>query len=83
MDIIQFYVDEDDSQRLDAFLAKELDDISRSYVQKLIKDNLVSVNDKCVKSSYIVNEGDNIILHLPKPKNLEIKPEDKIGRAHV
>ena len=76
MDIIQFYVDEDDSQRLDAFLAKELDDISRSYVQKLIKDNLVSVNDKCVKSSYIVNEGDNIILHLPKPKNLEIKPED-------
>ena len=76
MDIIQFYVDEDDSQRIDAFLAKELDDISRSYVQKLIKDKLVSVNDKYVKSSYLVNEGDYIIVQLPKPKKLEIKPED-------
>lgn len=76
MDIVEFYVDEDDSQRIDAYLAKELDDISRSYVQKLIKDKLVSVNDKYVKSSYIVNEGDCIILQLPKPKKLELRPED-------
>lgn len=76
MDIVEFYVDEDDNERLDAYLAKELDEISRSYIQKLIKEDLVYVNDKHVKSSYLVKEGDYIKVNLPSPKKLEIIPED-------
>lgn len=76
MDIVEIYVDEDDNERLDAYLANELDEISRSYVQKLIKEKLVFVNDKHVKSSYLVKEGDFIKVNLPKPKVLEIIPED-------
>lgn len=76
MDIVEFYVDEDDNERLDAYLAKELDEISRSYIQKLIKEDLVYVNDKHVKSSYLVKEGDYIKVNLPEPKILEIIPED-------
>ncbi len=76
MDIVEIYVDEDDNERLDAYLANELDEISRSYVQKLIKEKLVFVNDKHVKSSYLVKEGDFIKVNLPKPKELEIIPED-------
>lgn len=76
MNTIELYVDEDDDERLDAYLAKELDEVSRSYVQKLIKDNLVFVNDKHVKSSYLVKEGDFIKVNLPKPKELEIISED-------
>lgn len=77
MEIIQIYVDEeDDLERLDAYVAKEIDEVSRSYVQKLIKDGLVYVNDKQVKSSYIVKEGDSIKVELPQPKILEIIPED-------
>lgn len=77
MEIIQIYVDEeDDLERLDAYVAKEIDEVSRSYVQKLIKDGLVYVNDKQVKSSYLVKEGDSIKVELPQPKILEIIPED-------
>ncbi len=76
MDIIEFYVDEDDNERLDAYLAKELDEISRSYVQKLIKENLVYVNDKHTKASYLVKEGDYIKVNLPQPKKLEVISED-------
>lgn len=77
MEIIQIYVDEDDDlERLDAYVAKEIDEVSRSYVQKLIKDGLVYVNDKQVKSSYLVKEGDSIKVELPQPKILEIIPED-------
>ncbi len=76
MDIIQIYVDEDDSERLDAYIAKELDEVSRSYIQKLIKDGVVSVNGKLMKASYLVKEGDFIQVDLPDPKKLEIIPED-------
>ena len=48
------------SGRLDKILAAQLD-VSRNQVEKLIKDALVSVNDKTViKSSFKVTEGDEI-----------------------
>lgn len=76
MDIVQIYVDEEESERLDAYIAKELDEVSRSYVQKLIKEGLVSVNQLNMKASYLVKEGDFITVELPKPKKLDIIPED-------
>lgn len=41
--------------------------LSRSYIQKLIKDNLILVNNSPVKSSFIVSEGDIISLQIPTP----------------
>lgn len=46
-------------ERIDSYLAKELN-ISRSKVQKLIKQGLVTVNEKVVSSNYIVKCGDLI-----------------------
>ncbi|NLV89057.1 MAG: RluA family pseudouridine synthase [Tissierellia bacterium] len=76
MNIIEIYVDEDDGERLDSYIAREIDEVSRSFVQKLIKEGLVLVNEKHVKASYTVNEGDYIKIEFPKPKRLEIIPED-------
>lgn len=76
MQNIEIFVDDDDFQRLDAYLAKQLDETSRSYIQTLIKEKMVTVNQNYVKASYIVNEGDHILVQLPKPKDLEIIPED-------
>lgn len=77
MNIFNFYVDEEDSQqRLDSYIAKELDEVSRSYVQKLIKDNLVYVNNNHVKPSYTTKEGDYVKVELPKPKKIEIVAEN-------
>lgn len=76
MEILEIFVDEEDNERLDVYLSQEISDFSRSYIQKLIKDELVKVNNKVVKAKYIVNEGDHIKVHLPKPKKLDIEPEN-------
>lgn len=73
---INIIVDEESEGRIDSFLAEELDEISRSYIQKIIKKGLVKVNGKSVKPKYNIQEGDNIIVELPKPKKLEVKAED-------
>lgn len=76
MEILEIFVDEDDNERLDVFLSHEINDFSRSYIQKLIKDELVMVNEQAVKAKYIVNEGDHIKVFLPEPKKLDIEPEN-------
>ena len=76
MKIVKIYVDEEDNGRIDAFLAKELDEFSRTYIQKLIINKLVEVNGKSVKPRYLVKEGDYITVKLSKPKEIEIVPEN-------
>lgn len=77
MDLIEIFVDEDgDSERLDAFLAIELNEVSRTYIQRLIKDGLVLVNEAIKKPRYQLKEGDYIKVQIPKPKNLEINSEN-------
>jgi 23S rRNA pseudouridine1911/1915/1917 synthase len=73
---IEIIVDEDDNERLDVYIAQELDEVSRSYIQKLIKDGLVKVNGEVVKPKYSVSQGDLINIRLPKPKRLEVNPEN-------
>ena len=76
MKIVKIYVGEEDNGRIDAFLAKELDEFSRTYIQKLIINKLVEVNGKSVKPRYLVKEGDYITVKLSKPKEIEIVPEN-------
>lgn len=76
MGLIEIYVDEEDGERLDAYLSNELDEVSRTYLQRLIKDNYVVVNGVHKKASYLVKEGDNINVELPEPKKLELIPEN-------
>jgi len=76
MDVIEIYVDGEDNERIDTYLAEAIDEISRSYIQKLIKEKLVKVNGKDVKSKYLVSEGDHIVINVPEPKKLEITPEN-------
>lgn len=76
MGLIELYVDEEDNERLDYYLSTELDEISRTYIQKLIKEKFVLVNDGFKKPSYLVKEGDVLKVNLPEPKKLELIPED-------
>ena len=47
-----FIVDEEEEDlRLDVFISSALSDLSRTYIQSLIKDKKVTVNDKIEKSS--------------------------------
>ncbi|UOW67407.1 RluA family pseudouridine synthase [Paraclostridium bifermentans] len=76
-EIRQFLViDEEEGDRLDVYLSGQLGEMSRSYIQKIIKDKKVKVNDKIEKAKYLVKEDDNIIIEIPAPKLLEVTPQD-------
>ena len=76
-DIKEFLVlEEEEGERLDVYLSSQLGDMSRSYIQKIIKDKKVKVNDKIEKAKYLVKEEDKIIIEIPAPKLLEIKAQD-------
>ena len=76
-DIREFLViDEEKGNRLDVYLASQLGDISRNYIQKIIKDKKVKVNGKEEKAKYAVKEDDKVVIEVPKPKLLEVIPQD-------
>ena len=65
------------SQRLDAFLSKLEDlEISRSYIQDLIKSEKIFINGKKTKASYKLKTGDGLEVNIPEPKELEIEAEN-------
>ncbi|MBC7088252.1 MAG: RluA family pseudouridine synthase [Tissierellales bacterium] len=74
--VVEFIVGEDDGYRLDYYISLEMNELSRNYAQKLIKEQAVKVNDEYKKQSYIVNEGDKIVLSLPESKELKLEKEN-------
>jgi len=60
-------------QRLDQFVAAAVADLSRTEVQRLIKDNQIAVNGHPAKASYRVEAGDEITVTIPprQPQTLE------------
>lgn len=68
---------EQEGGRLDAVLSENIDDLSRSYIQKLIEDGCVTVNGAPEKSKkYKVRASDVIRIDIPKPAALDVVPED-------
>jgi len=61
--------------RLDKYLKDELD-ISRSKVQKLIKDDRIQVNEKKANASYTVKENDIILIDDDLSFEIHIEPEE-------
>lgn len=63
-------------KRLDNYLS-EIEDLnlSRSYVQELIKNLSVKVDSKLVKSSQKLKLGQLVEITVPEPKELNIRPE--------
>lgn len=72
-----FFVTKDnDGVRIDKVLSENFPDISRSFFQKLIKDEQITVNDKVIKSNYKVCESDEIKFTIPDVTIPNILPED-------
>lgn len=61
--------------RLDRYLSNNIEDYSRSFLQKLIKDGNVLVNNMIQKPRYILSEGDIIIVEIPKEERLKLIPQ--------
>lgn len=68
--------EEEQGMRIDKYLSDQLPDISRSYIQKLLKSGYVFVNEAAVKSNYKGMAGDQVSLELPEISEPEITAED-------
>ncbi|MBD5449904.1 MAG: RluA family pseudouridine synthase [Lachnospiraceae bacterium] len=66
----------EDDERLDKWISSTLPDLSRSYIQKCIKDDDVLVNGKPQKASYRLRVDDEIIFHIPEAVEPDIAAED-------
>lgn len=67
---------EDSNKRIDAYLSKKNEDISRVTIQRLIEEEKILVNNKRTKSSYKVQEQDIITLEEEKPKEVSLRAQD-------
>lgn len=63
-------------KRLDSYISDNMDKISRSFAQKLIENQQVTINGKNEKASYKVCAGDNIQVDVPEAQVTKLKAQD-------
>ena len=77
METLNFSITEENSNlRIDRYLAEQCPDLSRSYIQKLVKDGAVFVNNRQIKANYKVQPQDQVILTIPDMQVPDILPEN-------
>ncbi|HOK39595.1 MAG TPA: RluA family pseudouridine synthase [bacterium] len=68
--------EEEVKNRIDKYLNTKYPELSRTYIQKLILENYISVNNKKVNKNYLLSKNDEISIEIPEPKKSEIQPEN-------
>ena len=67
---------DEENNRIDLYLSKKKEEISRVAIQRLISEEKILVNGKKTKSSYKVQENDKITLEEEEPKEIFLKAQD-------
>ena len=68
--------DKNNQERLDCFMNNLHKEYSRTYFQKIIKENKILVNGKTVNPSYKVKLGDEIVYTLEEGQTISLSPEN-------
>ncbi len=77
MQVFKYVMNENDCGcRLDKYLSVKLTAQSRSYIQKLVDDGNILVNDHIVKSNYKLKLYDIVYVTIPDPVVLDVTAED-------
>ena len=63
-------------KRIDSVISEYTTELSRNAVQRLIEENQITVNGKKIKPSYKTNINDEIIINIPEPKEIDLKPQN-------
>lgn len=67
---------EDADSRIDRYLAQQMPDQSRSFLQKLIREEQITVNGRPVKANYRLQPEDQVLVIVPDPQLPDILPEN-------
>lgn len=73
---MEIHVEEQTGERLDAYLAGRLAELSRSRIQTLIREQFILVNGQPAKPRDGVKPGDSITIALPEAVPLNAAPQD-------
>ena len=73
---MEIQVEDSAGERIDAFLAARLSDLSRSRIQTLIREQFIQVNGHPAKPRDAVKIGDHITIVLPEAVPLDNAPQD-------
>ena len=65
-----------DGERMDQFLARSVEGLTRSAAQRLIEEGAVTCNGKAVKKNARTAVGDAVDLTLPDPEPVDVLPQD-------
>lgn len=65
-----------ENERIDVYIAGKFTEMSRSSVQKLIADGMITVNSKSIKANYKLKKDDEINITIPEPEPLDIIAEN-------
>lgn len=77
MENINFIITEENvGERIDKYLSNQIEGKSRSFIQGLIDENNVFVNNKNVKSNYKLRNNDNVTVLMKEPIELNVTPEE-------
>lgn len=76
MKVEEFLIETENDERVDKFLATEMSEFSRSYIQKLIKDGHVKVDHKIVKANYKLTFDELVSVEIPDLVEPDIIPEN-------
>ncbi|MBO5335581.1 MAG: RluA family pseudouridine synthase [Lachnospiraceae bacterium] len=77
MESFRFRITEEmEDERIDKCVSMLIDSLSRSFIQKMIKEERVLVNEKPVKGSYRVKTDDEVAFELPESVEPDIEPEN-------
>jgi len=63
-------------ERADAFLARTVEDLTRSAAQRLLEEGAVTLNGRPVKKNYKTTPGDVLEVVLPDPEPVDVVPQD-------
>lgn len=76
-DLFRFQVTEEyEEERIDKYMASLIDSLSRSFIQKMMKEQKVLVNNTPVKANYRLKTEDEICFTLPEAVEPDIEPEN-------
>ncbi len=67
---------EQEDERIDKCIASLMDSLSRSYIQKMIREGNVTVNGRPVRQNFRVSADDEVSFFLPEAVEPQILPED-------
>ena len=73
---IEKLVVDEENIRLDSYIAKKYNKLSRTMIQKLIEEGNILVNGNKKKLSYKVILNDEITINVPEAEENDIKPEN-------